>query len=244
MQHTGGQTPPCRASTKEWKWTLLLYWLIASETPVPPSPPCTDVGPSSLRSDTSTSALHVPSSPLTIGMEHCLGLYEFSFLDLKQCHSHGAHLTLGSWEASTGRDVNPFAELRHFQWVAEKQSRCWLPWHRGGVTFFSKLQICSSDLGLQQQEEIHPVQCISRGCGRLMGLGSKWFYLWSSECGAGSLSQKHPHTPSLRQNVFVPVHETYYGSNSCRAIRKRKVHESDSVGLPATLNMIINHARY
>lgn len=79
---------------------------------------------------------------------------------------------------------------------------------------------------------------------QLMGLGSKLFYLWSPECGAGSLSQKHPHTPSLRQNLFVPERETYYGSNSCRAIRKRKVHESDSVGLPATLNMVINHARY
>lgn len=26
----------------------------------------------------------------------------------------------------------------------------------GGVTFFRKLQICCSDLGLPQQEEIHP----------------------------------------------------------------------------------------
>lgn len=113
-----------------------------------------------------------------------------------------------------------------------------------GCDIFQRATNLQLQPGSSAAEEIYPVQCISRRCGRLMGLGSKWFYLWSPECGAGSLSQKHPHTPSLRQNLFVPERETYYGSNSCGAIRKRKVHESDSVGLPATLNMVINHARY
>lgn len=156
----------------------------------------------------------------------------FPSLDLRQ------HLTLGSWEALVGRDVNPFAWLRYFQWVAEKRSRWWLPWHIEGVTFFSKLQIhcwVFSNRGRY---------ALTGKTWQTHGLEIKMVHLWSSECGAGSLSHNHPHTPSLRQNAFVPVHETYYSSNSCRAIRKSKVPESDCVGLSATLNVIVNHAGY